>query len=62
MPEFIARIGTPDGAIFERTFNSDSERSLRAELQQQYLIRGIKKKSAITGLPILPSLGARFAW
>jgi type IV pilus assembly protein PilC len=57
MPEFIARIGTPDGAIFERTFNSDSERSLRAELQQQYLILGIKKKSAITGL--LPGLGQR---
>jgi type IV pilus assembly protein PilC len=57
MPEFIARIGTPDGAIFERTFNSDSERSLRAELQQQYLILGIKKKSTITGL--LPGLGQR---
>lgn len=57
MPEFIARIGTPDGAIFERTFNSDSERSLRAELQQQYLILGIKKKSAITGL--LPGFGQR---
>ena len=57
MPEFIARIGTPDGAIFERTFNSDSERSLRAELQQQYLILGIKKKSTITGL--LPGFGQR---
>jgi type IV pilus assembly protein PilC len=57
MPEFIARIGTPDGAIFERTFNSDSERSLRAELQQQYLILGIRKKSAITGL--LPGFGQR---
>jgi type IV pilus assembly protein PilC len=57
MPEFIARIGTPDGAIFERTFSSDSERSLRAELQQQYLILAIRKKSAITGL--LPGFGAR---
>jgi type IV pilus assembly protein PilC len=57
MPEFIARIGTPDGAIFERSFNADSERSLRAELQSQYLILGIRKKSAITGL--LPGLGQR---
>ena len=57
MPEFIARLGTPDGAIFERTFNSDSERSLRAELQQQYLILAIKKKSTITGL--FPGFGAR---
>jgi type IV pilus assembly protein PilC len=57
MPEFIARIGTPDGSIFERAFNADSERSLRTELQGQYLVLGIRKKSTIAGL--VPGLGPR---
>lgn len=48
MPEFIARIGTADGTVMERSFVADSETALRAELQQQeYLILGIKKKSAL---------------
>jgi type IV pilus assembly protein PilC len=57
MPEFIARIGTTDGAILERSFNSDSENSLRSELEQQYLVLGIRKKSTVAGL--LPGLGSR---
>jgi type IV pilus assembly protein PilC len=57
MPEFIARIGTPDGSILERSFVSDSERSLRSELQQQYLVLGIRKKSTLTSL--LPGFGPR---
>ncbi len=48
MPEFIARIGTADGTVMERSFVADSETALRAELQQQeYLILGIRKKSAL---------------
>jgi type IV pilus assembly protein PilC len=50
VPEFIARIGTTDGAIMERAFTADSEKSLRDELQQQYLVLGIRRKSGLTGL------------
>jgi len=57
MPEFIARIGTPDGSILERAYTSDSERSLRTELQQQYLVLAIRKKSTFTSL--LPGFGPR---
>jgi type IV pilus assembly protein PilC len=57
MPEFIARIGTPDGSILERSFTSESEKSLRAQLQEQYLVLGIRKKSTITSL--VPGLGPR---
>ena len=57
MPEFIARIGTPDGSILERSFTSESEKLLRAELQQQYLVLGIRRKSTITSL--LPGMGPR---
>jgi type IV pilus assembly protein PilC len=57
MPEFIARIGTADGSILERSFTSESEKALRSELQQQYLVLGIRKKSTITSL--LPGLGPR---
>jgi type IV pilus assembly protein PilC len=57
MPEFIARIGTPDGAILEKAFTSDSEKSLRAELQAQYLVLAVRKKSTLAGL--LPGLGPK---
>jgi len=57
MPEFIARIGTPDGSILERSFTSESEKSLRSELQQQYLVLGIRKKGTVTSL--VPGLGPR---
>ena len=57
MPEFIARIGTADGSILERSFTSESEKALRSELQQQYLVLGIRKKGTITSL--LPGFGPR---
>ncbi len=48
MPEFIARIGTADGTVMERSFVADSETALRVELkEQEYLILGIRKKSAL---------------
>ena len=58
MPEFIARIGTADGTVMERDFVADSETALRAELQEQeYLILGIRKKSALGRL--LPDFTSR---
>ncbi len=51
MPEFIAKIGTSDGAISERSFNADSEKTLRLELQQKdYHIFAIRKRSQLASL------------
>ncbi|MFQ5876535.1 MAG: type II secretion system F family protein [Acidobacteriota bacterium] len=51
MPEFIARVGTTDGTIAERSFTADSEGALRAQLQErEYLIFGIRRKSALSTL------------
>jgi type IV pilus assembly protein PilC len=56
MPEFIARLGTADGAILERAYTADSEKALRSDLQQQqYLVLGIRKKGSLVGL--LPGFG-----
>ena len=57
MPEFVARLGTTDGAILERSFTSESEKSLRAELAGQYLVLGVRKKQTMASL--LPGMGAR---
>ena len=57
MPEFLARLGTPDGSILERSFTADSEKALRGELAQQYLVLELKKKNTLTGL--VPGLGPR---
>ena len=50
MPEFIARLGTTDGSILERTFTAESEKSLRSELAREYLVLAIRRKSAVAGL------------
>jgi type IV pilus assembly protein PilC len=55
MPEFLARLGTSDGSILERTFTSESEKSLRSELQAQYLVLGIRKKATVGSL--VPGFG-----
>src|SRR5262245_47702340 len=57
MPEFVARIGTTDGSILERDFTAVDEKALRADLQQQYLVLEIRRKTTIAGL--VPGLGPR---
>src|SRR5262245_40776663 len=57
MPEFVARIGTTDGAILTREFTAVDEKALRADLQQQYLVLEIRRKTTIAGL--VPGLGPR---
>jgi type IV pilus assembly protein PilC len=58
MPEFVARVGTGDGTVIERTFTADSEVALRADLQaREFLIFKIRRKTAFGGL--LPDLGGR---
>ncbi len=32
MPEFIAKVGTTDGIVMERTFTAGSEEALRSDL------------------------------
>ena len=55
MPEFVARLGTADGNILERSFTSESEKALRAELAGQYLILGVRKRQTVATL--LPGMG-----
>jgi type IV pilus assembly protein PilC len=57
MPEFVARLGAPDGSILERSFSSESEKTLRAELAGQYLVLGVRKKQSVASL--LPGMGGR---
>jgi type IV pilus assembly protein PilC len=57
MPEFVARLGTADGSILERSFTSESEKSLRAELAGQYLILGVRRKQTVASL--VPGIGGR---
>jgi len=57
MPEYVARLGAPDGSILERSFNSESEKTLRAELAGQYLVLGVRKKQTVASL--VPGLGGR---
>jgi type IV pilus assembly protein PilC len=57
MPEYVARIGTADGSILERTFTAEDEKGLRSELQQQYLVLEIRRKTTLAGL--VPGLGPK---
>jgi type IV pilus assembly protein PilC len=58
MPEFTARLGTPDGSILERSFTADSEKALRGELMsQQYLVLGIRRRNTLMSL--VPGFGAK---
>lgn len=55
MPEFLARLGAPDGSILERSFTAESEKALRGELSGQYLVLGVRRKDTLTAL--VPGLG-----
>src|SRR5262245_23042235 len=57
MPEYVARIGTADGSILERTFTAEDEKALRSDLQTQYLVLEIRRKTTLTGL--VPGLGPK---
>lgn len=57
MPEFIAKVGTSDGTVMERSFTADSEEALRTDLEgKDYLVFKVRKKGGVTGL--LPGFGA----
>ena len=56
MPEFIAKVGTSDGTVMERSFTAESEAALRSELEgKDYLVFKVRKKGGVTGL--LPGFG-----
>ena len=57
MPEYVARLGAPDGTILERSYTSESEKTLRSELAGQYLVLGVRKKQTVASL--VPGLGGR---
>ena len=57
MPEFIAKVGTSDGTVMERSFTAESEEALRIDLEgKDYLVFKVRKKGGVTGL--LPGFGA----
>src|SRR2546425_4934758 len=57
MPEFIAKVGTTDGIVMERTFTADSEEALRSDLQgKEYLVFDVRRKGG--WLDALPGFGA----
>src|SRR6059036_2918260 len=56
MPEFIAKVGTSDGVVMERTFTAESEDALRSDLQgRDYLVFTVRRKSG--WLDVLPGFG-----
>jgi len=58
MPEFIAKVGTSDGVVTERTFTADSEDALRSDLQgRDYLVFAVRRKSGL--LEVLPGFGTK---
>ena len=57
MPEYIARVGTTDGVVMERTFTAESEQALRNDLQgREYLVFDVRRKGG--WLDALPGFGA----
>lgn len=57
MPEFIAKVGTSDGTVMERSFTAESEEALRNDLQgKDYLVFKVRKKGGVADL--LPGFGA----
>ena len=56
MPEFIAKVGTSDGTVMERSFTAESEEALRSDLEgKDYLVFKVRRKGGMTGL--LPGFG-----
>ena len=57
MPEFIAKVGTTDGIVMERTFTADSEDALRSDLLgKEYLVFDVRRKGG--WLDALPGFGS----
>jgi type IV pilus assembly protein PilC len=57
MPEFIAKVGTSDGTVMERSFTAESEEALRSDLEgKDYLVFKVRRKGGVSGL--LPGFGA----
>ncbi|MEK7799763.1 MAG: type II secretion system F family protein, partial [Acidobacteriota bacterium] len=57
MPEFIAKVGTSDGTVMERSFTAESEEALRNDLQgKDYLVFKVRKRGGVADL--LPGFGA----
>src|SRR5256885_2303396 len=57
MPEFIARVGTTDGVVMERSFTAESEEALRTDLQgREYLVFEVRRKGG--WLDLLPGFGS----
>ena len=51
MPEFIAKVGSSDGSVMERTFTADSEQALLNDLKSRdYHVFGIRRKSGLAAL------------
>ena len=58
MPEFIAKVGTSDGVVMERTFTAESEAALRSDLVgRDYLVFTVRRKSG--WLDLLPGFGMK---
>jgi len=58
MPEFIAKVGTSDGVVMERTYTADSEDALRTDLQERdYLVFEVRRKSGF--LDAIPGFGSK---
>jgi type IV pilus assembly protein PilC len=58
MPEYIAKVGTSDGVVMERSFTADSEDALRSDLQgRDYHVFAVRRKSGWLGL--LPGFGTK---
>ncbi|HKB07791.1 MAG TPA: type II secretion system F family protein [Candidatus Polarisedimenticolia bacterium] len=58
MPEFIAKVGTSDGVVLERTYTADSEDALRSDLQgRDYLVFEVRRKSGL--LEAIPGFGTK---
>src|SRR5262249_7504768 len=58
MPEFIAKVGTTDGVVMERTFTAENEDALRTDLQgREYLVFEVRRKGGL--LQMVPGFGPR---
>src|SRR3989442_4267756 len=58
MPEFIAKVGTSDGVVMERTFTAESDAALPSDLAgRDYLVFTVRRKSG--WLDLLPGFGMK---
>jgi type IV pilus assembly protein PilC len=57
--EFVARVGTPEGKVLERTFRAPDEDALRSDLEKQGLHVFSVRRGGLGGGLALPRLGRR---